>query len=90
MYSISKSRWRSRHFRSKSKNNLVVSEASNKGLVVTIIGIFMAILFILNYIFRQSVLSSSGSANAHLSDLFPPLDIPFEYWIEYVTFGLFH
>ena len=47
---------------------------------VTIIGIFMVILFILNYMFRLSVLSSSDSANAvYLRFLVPwIMEIKFE------------
>ena len=40
---------------------------------------------ILKYFIRLSVLSSSGSARPWM---FPPLDVPFEYWTEHVTFGL--
>ena len=49
----------------------------------------MAIIFILSHMFSLSVLSSSDYANAHLPGFFPPLDIPFEYWVEHVTVGLF-
>ena len=41
-------------------------------IVMTIIGTFMAILFILNCMFRLSVLSYSLSANAHLPGCFCP------------------
>ena len=45
------------------------------------IGIFMAILYILNYIFRLSILSSSDSVNAHLPGCFRP-------WIFLLNNGL--
>ena len=51
-------------------------------MVVTVIGIFMTILFILYYIPRLSVNISSGSANAHLPNVYAT-----EYWIEHVNFG---
>ena len=41
-------------------------------IVVTIIGIFMANLFILNCMFRLSALGSSDSANTHLPGCFRP------------------
>ena len=41
-------------------------------IIMTVIRTFVAILFILNYIFRLSLLSSSGSANAHLLGCFRP------------------
>ena len=41
-------------------------------IIVIIIGISMGIGFILNYMFRLSVLSSSGFANMHLPVCFRP------------------
>ena len=49
-------------------------------IVVTLIGIYLALLFILNYMFRLSV-SSSDSANAHLPGCFRP-------WIFHLNIGL--
>ena len=45
-------------------------------IVVTIIGIFMAIIFILNCMSRLSVLSISCSANAHFPGCFRPWTFP--------------
>ena len=46
-----------------------------------------AIFIILHYTFRFFVTSGSGSTHAHPWILLP-LDIPFEYWIEHITFRL--
>ena len=45
-------------------------------IVVTIIGIYMAIIFILKYILSFLKISSSGSANAHLHGCFRPWTFP--------------
>ena len=57
--------------------------------VVTIIVICMAMLFVLNYMFRLSVLSSFGSVYPHLPGC-STLGTQFEYWIEHITFGLLY
>ena len=54
-------------------------------IVVTVNGIFVAILFILNYIFRLSVLCKCAPPW-----MFPSLEIGFEYRIKLVTFGFLY
>ena len=54
-------------------------------IAVTIVGIFMAILFILSYMFRLFITKFFWFCKCPSPWMFPPLDIPFEYWIERVT-----
>ena len=57
-------------------------------IVVTIIGIFMAIDYFLNYTLGLLYLSSSaGSANAQLPGCFRPWTLS---WIQHVSFGLLY
>ena len=55
--------------------------------IMTIIGIFMDILFILDYTFRLSVTMQFFFNKCTPSWMFPPMNIPFEYWIGHVAFG---
>ena len=55
-------------------------------IIVTIIGIFMAINYFLN--FRLSLPKKFWFCKCTTPWLFPPLDILLENWIERVTFGL--
>ena len=48
---------------------------------------FMAILFIMNYAFKLSVAKYIWFCKCAPPWMFPPLDIPFGYWTEHVTFG---
>ena len=58
-------------------------------IIATIIGIFVAILFYLNYTFGLSL--TSGSATTHFPGwMFLLLDIFFEYWIEHVKIGFLY
>ena len=59
-------------------------------MVDIIIGVDVAILFILNYTFRLSVAKYFWCCKCIPPWLFMPLDILFEYWIEHVTFGLLY
>ena len=54
-------------------------------IVVTIIGIFMAINYFFNYTLGFLYLNIFGSANAQPPGYF---HILLEYWIEHVIFGL--
>ena len=55
-------------------------------IVVTIIGIFMAINYLLDYTLGFLYTSNSASANVQTPWMFPPLDILLEYWIEHLSF----
>ena len=57
-------------------------------IVVTIIGILMAIILILNYTLRLSVTKYLWFCKCAHSWKFPPLDIPFAYWIGHLTVKL--
>ena len=59
-------------------------------IVVTIIDIFIAIIVILNYTLRLSVTKYFWLCKCAPPGMFPPVDIPFEHWIEHVTFGLLY
>ena len=56
----------------------------------TTIGIFMAILFIMNITLSLSVTKLFWFCKSATPWMFPPLDILLEYWIEHVTFGLLY
>ena len=57
---------------------------------VTIIGIFMAILYFSNNIFRLSVATSFWFCKLATPWMFTPLHILLENWIEHVTFRLLY
>ena len=57
-------------------------------IIVTIIGMFMAILFIMKYSFRLSVTKWFWFCECATPLIFPALDILLQYWVEHVTFGL--
>ena len=59
-------------------------------IVMTIIGILMAILFILYCPFSLSVTKYFWFCKCAPPWMFLPLDIPFEYWIGHVPFGHFY
>ena len=56
-------------------------------IFVTIIGIFMSILYFLNYNYRLWVTKKFWFCKCVTTWMFQPLDILLEYWIEHVTFG---
>ena len=57
-------------------------------VVVTIIGGFMTIRFILNSISRHSVTQQFWLCKCTTPWMLPPLDVLLEYWIGNVTYGL--
>ena len=72
---------------SRSRSKHWSTETCELDNVWLLLGFFMAIFFILNDTLKLSVTKWFRFCKCPPPWMFPPLDIPFLYWIEQVTFG---